>query len=48
MSGASQLTDHLLDPGETHNTINTGSTPLDGVFTKHAYLPEDKVDGDGD
>jgi mannose-6-phosphate isomerase-like protein (cupin superfamily) len=33
-----------LDPGETHNIVNTGSVPLDGVFIKHAYLPEDKVD----
>ena len=36
-----------LDPGETHNIINTGPEPLDCVFIKHAYLPDDKVDVKG-
>ena len=33
-----------MEPGETHNIINTGKLPLDGIFIKHAYLPDDKVD----
>ncbi|NLW51428.1 MAG: cupin domain-containing protein [Candidatus Brocadiaceae bacterium] len=33
-----------LEPGEVHNVINTGSAPLDGVFIKHIYNPDDKVD----
>ena len=32
-----------LEPGEVHNIINTGSEPLDGIFIKHAYRPDDKV-----
>ena len=32
-----------LEPGEVHNVINTGQEPLDGVFIKHIYRPEDKV-----
>ena len=33
-----------LEPGEVHNVINTGQVPLDGVFIKHMYRPDDKVD----
>jgi mannose-6-phosphate isomerase-like protein (cupin superfamily) len=33
-----------LEPGEVHNVINTGSQPLDGVFIKHVYRPNDKID----
>jgi mannose-6-phosphate isomerase-like protein (cupin superfamily) len=33
-----------LEPGEVHNVINTGEGPLDGIFIKHIYRPEDKVD----
>ncbi len=32
-----------MEPGETHNVINTGDEPLDGVFIKHTYKPDDKV-----
>ena len=32
-----------LDPGETHDIVNTGSEPLEGVFIKHCYKPDDKV-----
>ena len=32
-----------IEPGETHDIINTGDTPLDGIFIKHCYLPDDKV-----
>ena len=31
-----------VEPGEKHNFINTGSDPLEGVFIKTPYLPEDK------
>jgi len=33
-----------IEPGEAHNIINTGQTPLEGVFIKHIYAPKDKVD----
>jgi mannose-6-phosphate isomerase-like protein (cupin superfamily) len=33
-----------VEPGEVHDVRNTGATPLDGVFIKHLYRPEDKVD----
>jgi mannose-6-phosphate isomerase-like protein (cupin superfamily) len=33
-----------VEPGEVHNVINTGQAPLDGVFIKHTYSPDDKVD----
>jgi len=33
-----------IEPGETHDIINTGQEPLDGLFIKHCYLPHDKVD----
>jgi mannose-6-phosphate isomerase-like protein (cupin superfamily) len=32
-----------VEPGEVHNVVNTGTDPLDGVFIKHTYRPEDKV-----
>jgi mannose-6-phosphate isomerase-like protein (cupin superfamily) len=32
-----------VEPGEVHDVINTGDEPLDGVFIKHLYRPEDKV-----
>jgi quercetin dioxygenase-like cupin family protein len=32
-----------LEPGERHDIVNTGEAPLDGVFIKHVYRPEDKV-----
>ena len=32
-----------IEPGETHDIINTGREPLDGIFIKHCYLPDDKV-----
>ena len=35
-----------LEPGEVHNVVNTGDGPLDGVFIKHIYRPEDKVSAD--
>ena len=31
-----------IEPGETHDIANTGEAPLEGVFIKHAYLPDDK------
>jgi len=33
-----------IEPGETHDIINTGEVPLEGIFIKHSYMPEDKVD----
>jgi len=36
-----------IEPGETHDVINTGTEPLDGVFIKHCYRPEDKVSATG-
>jgi len=33
-----------LEPREVHNVINTGTVPLDAVFIKHTYRPDDKVD----
>ena len=35
-----------LEPGEAHNVLNTGREPLDGVFIKHLYRPDDKVNVD--
>lgn len=32
-----------MEPGEVHNIVNTGDEPLDGIFIKHTYLPDDKV-----
>ncbi len=32
-----------MEPGERHNVINTGTTPLECVFIKHTYMPDDKV-----
>mgnify|MGYP000445086938 CR=1 FL=1 len=32
-----------IEPGEVHNVINTTDRPLDGIFIKHAYRPDDKV-----
>lgn len=36
-----------VEPNEVHNVENTGSEPLDGVFIKHTYRPDDKVDDAG-
>jgi mannose-6-phosphate isomerase-like protein (cupin superfamily) len=33
-----------VEPGEAHNVVNTGAVTLDGVFIKHTYRPDDKVD----
>ena len=33
-----------IEPGETHDVVNTGRQPLEGIFIKHCYLPDDKVD----
>jgi len=33
-----------IEAGETHNIINTGERPLEGIFIKHLYRPDDKVD----
>jgi len=33
-----------VEPNEVHNIVNTGQAPLDGVFIKHLYRPDDKVD----
>ncbi|MGD2176081.1 MAG: cupin domain-containing protein [Candidatus Brocadiaceae bacterium] len=35
-----------MEPGEIHNVVNTGQDPLDGVFIKHTYKPDDKVSAD--
>ncbi|MFW6119082.1 MAG: cupin domain-containing protein [Planctomycetota bacterium] len=32
-----------VEPGETHDVLNTGDEPLDGVFIKDRYSPDDKV-----
>ena len=32
-----------LEPGEVHNVVNNGQEPLDGIFIKHTYRPDDKV-----
>ena len=32
-----------VEPGEIHDIVNTGDAPLDGVFIKDRYLPDDKV-----
>jgi mannose-6-phosphate isomerase-like protein (cupin superfamily) len=32
-----------VEPGEVHNVINNSEEPLDGVFIKHVYRPDDKV-----
>ena len=32
-----------IEPGEKHDIRNVGSEPLDGIFIKHSFLPEDKV-----
>ena len=32
-----------IEPGESHDVANTADVPLDGVFIKHCYLPDDKV-----
>jgi mannose-6-phosphate isomerase-like protein (cupin superfamily) len=33
-----------LDPGDVHNIINDTNEPVDAVFIKSSYDPEDKVD----
>jgi len=35
-----------VEPGEAHNAINTGDEPLEGIFIKDRYLPEDKVEAE--
>ncbi|MCD6415210.1 MAG: cupin domain-containing protein [Planctomycetes bacterium] len=35
-----------MEPGETHDIINTGRAPLEGMFIKHVYKPDDKVDAE--
>ncbi|KPK57798.1 MAG: hypothetical protein AMK73_09750 [Planctomycetes bacterium SM23_32] len=32
-----------LEPGEVHDVVNNGDEPLDAVFIKHVYRPDDKV-----
>ncbi len=32
-----------VEPGETHDVLNSGDEPLDGVFIKDRYLPDDKA-----
>jgi len=32
-----------VEPGETHDVLNTGDDPLDCVFIKDRYNPDDKV-----
>ena len=32
-----------IEPGEIHDIANIGEAPLDGIFIKHCYLPDDKV-----
>jgi len=32
-----------MEPGDVHNIINDTDEPIDAVFIKSAYLPEDKV-----
>jgi mannose-6-phosphate isomerase-like protein (cupin superfamily) len=34
---------YRLEPRDSHNIINTGSAPLDLVFIKCPYAPDDKV-----
>ena len=36
-----------IEPGETHDIVNNGKEPLEGVFIKHCYRPEDKVNASG-
>ena len=36
-----------VEPGEAHNVVNTGGKPLDGVFIKHTYRPDDKRNVEG-
>ncbi len=35
-----------IEPGEAHDIVNSGDEPLDAVFIKHTYAPDDKVDVD--
>ena len=32
-----------IGPGESHNILNDGPEPLEGLFIKHLYRPHDKV-----
>jgi len=36
-----------IEPEEVHDIVNTGSEPLEGIFIKHCYRPDDKVDVPG-
>jgi mannose-6-phosphate isomerase-like protein (cupin superfamily) len=36
-----------VEPGEVHDVRNSGQEPLDGIFIKHTYRPDDKVMADG-
>ncbi|MBM4044378.1 MAG: cupin domain-containing protein [Planctomycetes bacterium] len=33
-----------LDPGDVHNIVNDTQEPIDAVFIKSSFDPEDKVD----
>jgi len=33
-----------IEPGEAHNIINDTDEPIDAVFIKHIYAPDDKED----
>ena len=33
-----------IEPGEVHDIVNNADAPLDAVFIKHIYAPDDKVD----
>ena len=35
-----------VEPGEVHDLTNTGNQPLEGIFIKHCYKPDDKVEMD--
>jgi len=32
-----------IEPGETHDIVNNTDQPLDGIFIKSSYRPDDKV-----
>ena len=34
-----------MEPGDVHNIINDTDGPIDAVFIKSDYLPQDKVNG---
>jgi len=35
---------YRIEPGEVHNIINDTDAPVEGVFIKSSYDPEDKID----